>query len=255
MSTSSRLRSVAPAAVPAQRRFPARSRAAVAVTGELLMTAGVILLLYAVYVLYGTGLQTAQAQTELRNDLTRTWAAPSPPAPPAPPAPAPAPAPAPKSAAPTPPTSAPVPPSRGEAVALLRLPRFGDFEKVVVEGTDRPELKKGPGHQPGTAMPGQLGNVVLAGHRTTYGAPFGRLDELRAGDDIVVQTVAGTFTYRVRTTEVVAPSAVEVMLPVPGRADATPTESLITLITCTPKYSARNRLVVRGALASPAAGS
>ena len=163
MSTSSRLRHVAPAAVPARRRLSDRSRAAVAVMGELLMTAGVVILLYAVYVLYGTGLQTAQAQTELRNDLTRTWAAPSPQAPPAQPAPAPAP----RSAAPTAQASAPVPPSRGEAVALLRLPRFGDYEKVVVEGTDRPELKKGPGHQPGTAMPGQLGNVVLAGHRTT----------------------------------------------------------------------------------------
>ena len=236
MSTTSGLRPVGHAAAPARGRSD-RLRAAIALAGELLATAGAIILLYVVYVLYGTGLQTAQAQTDLREDLTRTWAS-SAPQTPAGPAPGPV--------APTAP--APDPPERGEAVALLRVPRFGAYEKVVVEGTDRAELKKGPGHQPGTAMPGQLGNVVLAGHRTTYGAPFGRLDELGPGDDIVVQTAAGVFTYRVRTTEVVAPSAVEVMLPVPGRPGAAPTESLLTLITCTPKYSARSRLVVRGAL-------
>lgn len=244
MTTSSSPLVVAP---PAGTRQPVRAdrlRVVARGTGELLVTAGVVLLLYVVYVLYGTGLQAAQEQRELRDDLTRTWASPAPVS-------------AVPQAAATPTASAPPPPAPlpGEALALLRLPRFGNYEKVVVEGTDRAALQKGPGHQPGTAMPGQVGNVVLAGHRTTYGAPFGRLDELQAGDDIVVQTAAGAFTYRVRTTEVVAPTAVEVMLPVPGRLGAVPTESLLTLITCTPKYSARSRLVVKGALVSTTAGS
>lgn len=213
--------------------------------GELLVTVGVVLLLYAVYVLYGTGLQAAQDQRELREDLTRTWAAPAP-------TPAVQPPPTASAAPPPAPSPAPLP---EQAVALLRLPRFGDYEKVVVEGTDRDALKKGPGHQPGTAMPGQIGNVLLAGHRTTYGAPFGRLDERQGGDEMVAQTAAGTFTYHMQTTEVVLPSAVEVMLPVPGRAGAVPTEALITLITCTPKYSARNRLVIHGALVGAVAGA
>ena len=253
MSTSSGPVLAAPAAAP-RRPLPGdRLRSTARGAGELLVTVGVVLLLYAVYVLYGTGLQAAQDQRELREDLTRTWAAPAPPpalspAPTASAAPPPAPSPAPSTA----PSTAPLP---EQAVALLRLPRFGDYEKVVVEGTDRDALKKGPGHQPGTAMPGQVGNVVLAGHRTTYGAPFGRLDELEAGDEVVAQTAAGVFTYRVQTTEVVPPSAVEVMLPVPGRVGAVPTEALITLITCTPKYSARYRLVIRGALVGAAAAA
>lgn len=239
-------------ALTAERRLSGpgdRRRAALRGTGELLLTTGVVLLLYIVYTIYGTGLQTAQEQRQLREDLTRSWAEPAarPPAAPA----------AAEPTGPSPPVVAASPPPAPlpqEAVALLRLPRFGDYEKVVVEGTDRAALKKGPGHQPGTAMPGELGNVVLAGHRTTYGAPFGRLDELRPGDDIVVQTAAGTFTYRVRGSEIVAPSAVEVMLPVPGQAGAVPTESLITLVTCTPKYSARNRLIIRGVLVGSPTG-
>lgn len=245
MSTSSGPLLAAPAGAP-RRPLPGdRLRSTARGAGELLITAGVVLLLYAVYVLYGTGLQTAQAQRELRQDLTRTWAAPAPTA-------AAQPAPTAAAAPPPAPSAAPLP---EQAVALLRLPRFGDYEKVVVEGTDREALKKGPGHQPGTAMPGQIGNVVLAGHRTTYGAPFGRLDELRAGDEVVVQSAAGVFTYRVQTTDVVPPSAVEVMLPVPGRVGAVPTEALITLITCTPKYSARSRLVIRGELVGAAAAA
>lgn len=249
MSASSSPVTARPATVDAGPLPGDRVRAMVRGTGELCITAGVVLLLYAVYVLYGTGLQTAQEQRQLRDDLARTWASPAPG-----PATPPAAAPLTPSTAPTDVTPQP-PALPRQAVALLRIPRFGDYEKVVVEGTDRAALKKGPGHQPGTAMPGQVGNVVLAGHRTTYGAPFGRLDELRAGDDVLVQTAAGVFTYRIRTTEVVAPTAVEVMLPVPGRVGAVPTESLLTLITCTPKYSARNRLVVRGALVGAAPGS
>ena len=87
----------------------------------------------------------------------RTWAAPAP-------SPAVLPAPPASAAPPSAPSPAPLP---EQAVALLRLPRFGDYEKLVVEGTDRDALKEGPGHQPGTAMPGQIGNVVLAGYRTT----------------------------------------------------------------------------------------
>ena len=196
------------------------------------MTLGVVILLFGVYSLYGTGLQTARAQSELRDDLRRTSA--TPPQTPGDPATTPAPVP---------------PPALGEGVAVLRIPRLGqDYEPVVVEGVGRDELKKGPGRYPASAMPGEIGNFVLAGHRTTYGAPFGRYGELEVGDAVTVERRGQTFTYRIVTREIVAPDDVAVMLPVPRQPEATPTQALLTLITCHPQYSARQRLILTAAL-------
>jgi sortase A len=110
----------------------------------------------------------------------------------------------------------------------------------VVQGIERPDLRKGPGHYPLTPMPGQLGNAAIAGHRTTYGAPFYRLDELAKGDDISIRTAAGTYHYSVTGQLIVPPSDVSVLDPTP---DAT-----LTLTTCNPRYSARQRLVVHATL-------
>ena len=203
--------------------------------GQLLITLGVVVLLFGVYSLYGTGLQTARAQSELRDDLRQTWATPRQ----APGAPATAPAPVP-------------PPALGEGVAVLRVPRLGQsYEPVVVEGVGRAELKKGAGHYPGSAMPGEVGNFVLAGHRTTYGAPSGRYGELEVGDAVTVERRGQTFTYRIVSREIVAPDDVAVMLPVPRQPEATPTQALLTLITCHPRYSARQRLILTAALENP----
>lgn len=196
------------------------------------MTLGVVVLLFGVYSLYGTGLQTARAQSELRDDLRQSWA--TPPRTPGEPATTPAPVP---------------PPVLGEGVAVLRIPRLGqNYEPVVVEGVGREELKKGPGHYPGSAMPGEVGNVVLAGHRTTYGAPFGRYGELEVGDAVTVERRGQTFTYRIVSREIVAPDDVAVLLPVPRQPEATPKQALLTLITCHPQYSARQRLILTAAL-------
>jgi sortase A len=111
---------------------------------------------------------------------------------------------------------------------------------AVVEGVDVADLRKGPGHYPTTVLPGEDGNAAVAGHRTTYGAPFNRLDELAPGDEIAVETVKGSFTYVVEGTRVVAPSDVSVV--------AATDDDRITLTTCNPKYSARERLVVTGRL-------
>jgi sortase A len=201
--------------------------------GELLITAGVVILLFAVYELYGTGLTTAREQDRLERQLAVEWSDP----------------PAAERAAP--PVRPVQPPELGSPVAVLTIPRLGeDYRHVVVEGVGREELKKGPGHQPGTAWPGQLGNTVLAGHRTTYGAPFGRFDELAAGDEVVVTDETGSYTYRISGTEIVDPSDTAVVLPVPRQPDAQPTQRLLTLITCTPKYSAKYRLVITGELIS-----
>jgi sortase A len=98
-----------------------------------------------------------------------------------------------------------------------------------------------PGHYPATPLPGQLGNAAIAGHRTTYGAPFNRLDELAPGDSIIITTVSGTFHYEVSQAPfAVTPKDVQVL-------DATPTATL-TLTTCHPKFSARERLIVKATL-------
>jgi sortase A len=138
----------------------------------------------------------------------------------------------------------------GGAVGLIKIPRLGrDYEYVVLEGVESADLRKGPGHYPGTAMPGQVGNFVVSGHRTTYGAPFNRLDELRRGDEIVMDALGGRYTYRVSQTKVVDPADVDVVAPVPGRPGRRPAKAMITLTTCHPEYSDRQRLIVFGTLA------
>ncbi len=217
-----------------------------------------VLLLFCVYELKVTNLVTARAQEQLADDLRERWAA-SAPAAPAPATPAPTPTPnataVPVPAAPTAtPSPTPPPPSPvelGSGLAVLRIPRLGDWNDrppVVVEGVSTSDLKKGPGHIPGTALPGEVGNVVLSGHRTTYGAPFERFDELRPGDAVVVETRDSWFTYTVTGTRIVRPSAVEVTWPVPGDRDATPTQRLLTMTTCHPRFSARQRMVVSAQL-------
>jgi len=195
--------------------------------GLLLVVTGVAGLAFVGYELWGSGLYASQAQNSLRHALQRQW-----------------------NPGPTvhPLKTAPVP--LGDGVAVLRVPRFGrGYAQVIVEGVARGDLRRGPGHYPGSAMPGQVGNFAVAGHRTTYGAPFGRLDELRPGDAIVLETRASWLTYRVTGTRVVAPNEVAVTAPVPDAPGRQPTQALLTLTTCNPRYSARQRLVVFGLLA------
>lgn len=212
--------------------------------GQTLITLGVVVLLFCVYELKVTNLVTARAQEQLGEDLRQSWAEPSARA-------GGLPAPAPSGTA-TPAPAAPVPAvDLGAGLAVLRVPRLGEWNDeppVVVEGVRTADLKKGPGHIPGTALPGEVGNVVLSGHRTTYGAPFERLDELRVGDPVVVETRDAWFTYAVTGSQIVAPTAIEVTYPVPGQAGATPTRRLLTMTTCHPRYSARQRLIVSAEL-------
>ena len=217
-------------------------------TGRVLITVGLLILLFVGYQLWGTGLYTAQAQDDLKDDLkaliaegpstteidpstvttlgTQTSV----------------------TAAPTttsvPPTTAVALPvaEAGEAVALIQIPKV-DIDWAVVEGIGRDDLKKGPGHYPTTPWPGQRGNASIAGHRTTYGAPFNRLDELEVGDEITVTDVSGVFTYQVTRQFVVSPSDVTVLAPPDD-----PNAALLTLTTCHPKYSANERLIIQATL-------
>jgi sortase (surface protein transpeptidase) len=216
--------------------------------GQTLVTAGVVLLLYAVYQLWVTDLFTARDQDRLADRLRTGWTA-------APPAADPAPAP-------------PAPVAVGEPYVVLHVPRLGeDWSRVVLEGTTEDQLSQGPGHYVGTAAPGEQGNAAFAGHRVGRGSPFLELDAVRPGDPVVVETAAGWFTYRVLGdpvtgdvtadpsgipgVEVVAPSRTEVIAPTPGAPEAGPTGAYLTLTTCHPRYSAQQRLVVHAVLDGP----
>jgi LPXTG-site transpeptidase (sortase) family protein len=138
------------------------------------------------------------------------------------------------------PTPAPV---GGDAFAVITLPeRIGGGAWRVVEGTTAEHLRQGPGHLVGTALPGNLGNAVVSGHRTTWGAPFNRIDELAPGDEIVVDTATGRHVYAVTETFIVSPTDTWV-------ADS-PEDPVawLTLTACHPKGSARQRVIVRAEL-------
>jgi sortase A len=140
----------------------------------------------------------------------------------------------------------------GSAVALLRVPRFGDdFEVPVVAGTDLKDLSRGVGHYDGTASPGQVGNFALAGHRITHGQPFAKLLTLRKGDRVVVETREAVFTYVMDDSPAdltVKDTAGWVLDPVPEQPGATPTRPLITLTTCQDLFHSPDRSVGFGHL-------
>ena len=101
-------------------------------------------------------------------------------------------------------------PSEGEPIGDIRIPVIG-INQVVVEGTNTPDLRKGPGHYIGTPLPGQGGNAAIAGHRTTYGHPFYNLDGVKVGDPIVVTTLQGIFVYNTIQESVVSPNDTSVL--------------------------------------------
>lgn len=130
----------------------------------------------------------------------------------------------------------------GDPLGRIVLPSLED-SYVVVEGTDRDALRKGPGHYPDTPLPGQRGTVAVAGHRTTYLAPFSSIDRLRRGDDIELAMPYGRFAYRVEQTRIVDPRAVWVK----RRTD----HDRLILSACHPRYSAAQRIVVFARLWRP----
>ena len=143
-------------------------------------------------------------------------------------------------------------PQAGDGFAFLHIPRLGpDWVKAVIEGVDEETLTTGPGHFPGTAMPGQVGNFAMAGHRVGGGAYFRELDELQSGDAVVVETADTWFVYRVTDSSIVTPETVDVVYPVPGGTlDDVPDQAVLTMTTCNPEFSNAERLVVHATLES-----
>ena len=136
-------------------------------------------------------------------------------------------------------------PAIDQPVGLLSIPKIGILD-AIVEGVGEAQLEQGPGHYPGTSLPGEAGNVAIAGHRTTYAHPFYNLDALSPGDNIFIMTTQGLFKYTVNGSQVVAPTDVAVLNTLPGK-------STLTLTTCNPRYSAATRLVVTADLDARAA--
>jgi sortase A len=203
-------------------------------TGRILIGAGVVVLLFVVYQLVGTNLIAKQSQRKLEDQLAKQLQSPAP-TPTAPGTPDASPEPAPS----LPAASAP---ELGSGIAIIEIPKIG-LHSVVVEGISLQDLRKGPGHFPNSPLPGSPGNVVISGHRTTYGAPFARLNELSKGDTIQLVTAKGTFDYQVTQQRVVAPTEVSVIAPT--------RDSRLTLTTCHPKFSAAQRLIIVASLVIP----
>jgi sortase A len=234
--------------------------------GKTLISIGLLMFGFVAYQLWGTGIQYAQAQDRLEHELDELLASAATAAPAtsstaptttptsspvATPTTAPTPATsaeaAPSTVAPEPAVAAPPPVdpaiellALGGALGRIDIPRI-EMSGVVVAGVRMSDLKKGVGHYPDTPLPGQQGNAAIAGHRTTYGAPFYRIDELVPGDPITVTTVQGTFRYLVTGTVIVAPSEYAVVADQPDKV-------MLTLTSCEPKYSAKRRIVVTAEL-------
>lgn len=210
--------------------------AALRVVAELLLTAGALLAALAFYLLVWTNVQTAAAQ----DDLLQTFRSQQD-------------------------GDQPVPagrPETGDGLNVLHIPRLGDDWKwVVVEGVDIKNLNKAPGHFPETALPGQVGNYAVAGHRATHGEPFANLDRMVAGDKVYVESSDGWFTYQVTWTRIIAPTHTEILAPVAGKPGEVATARTLTLVTCNPRWGSTERLVVgaqlveqRSLAAGPPAG-
>lgn len=248
-----------PPSLPQRRTARDHGRGVVRGLGELLLTLGMVALLFVFYLVYVTDWISADKQADATAALQEQWRNPG----------------------------GPVDgPLVGEGIARLYAPALGpDFAFTVLEGTDQDTLAIGPGHYVGTAMPGQPGNFALAGHRVGKGAPFLDLDLLESCDALVVETRDTWLIYRVLPMademagwaggkgaqqrcrgvaplpapypgvpgrQIVQPSRTEVIAPVPGFPDAQlPPEQqakLVTLTTCNPKFSARERLIIHAVL-------
>lgn len=206
-------------------------RATLGVIGELLVTAGVLVLLFVGWQVGYSSLIDSRAQADVVAQLEAAGPG--------------------ESALPELPPLGDLQPGiapsldEGGVMAIIRVPRFGtDWARAVYEGITPGILAKGPGHYPRTALPGQVGNMAIAGHRTTHGHPFFDIDSLVEGDVIAIETRQSYAVYRVARTAIVRPSQSEVVAAVPQQPSTKPTEAWLTLTSCHPKFSAAQRYIV-----------
>ena len=218
----------------------------VGVLGELLLTAGVLILLFLGWQLWWNDAIMAGQQSSAASELSSEWQ---------------------QQASETQGTTPPPDPASygdpvvdtseladGEAFAVMYVPRFGeDSQRNIAEGYGLDVLNSfdlGVGHYPQTQRPGEVGNFAIAAHRSAYGGGMHEIEQLQLGDAIYIQTRDGWYTYRFRDFEYVTPEAVGVLAPVPHHPELQPTDRLITLTTCNPLYSTAERIIANGVLES-----
>lgn len=202
-------------------------------TGELLITIGVVVVLFVVWQLWWTNIDATRTQQEVVAQVARELDDAAAPAPPAGPEPEHG----------TPPETSP--PGYGEPIGIVYVPRFGkDYARPLIQGTGADVLDTlGLGHYPATAMPGQVGNFAVAGHRQSNGKVLDLIHTLEPGDTIHVRTAEAYYTYAYRGGEIVAPTETRVLAPVPSDPGATATERLLTLTTCHPRFGNTERFI------------
>jgi sortase A len=204
----------------------------VGIVGEVFITAGVLVLLFLGWQVWLNDLIVGNEQNQEAAELSETWDK--------------------GEAAPTAPVDRPNPGepvvsaavAGGVTFANIIIPRFGaDYSRPVAEGVTGNVLSHAVGHYPDTQMPGGVGNLAIAGHRTTHGAPFSSIDQLQVGDSIYLETELGWYRYVFRSLEYVYPTGVGVIEPVPQGGGATPTDRILTMTSCNPKFSAAERII------------
>ena len=206
-------------------------RQATRAAGEIFLTLGVIGLLFIGYLIWGTAMRADSAQHQFTNELNEQFGQ------------------APAGGGQALPEQFDV--ATGQPFAFIRIPAFGPhWQFTLIQGTALAQLDLSPGHVPDTQWPGQVGNFAVAGHRVTAGNPFWSLPSLRAGDLVYIQTKLNNYTYRVTGEQMVLPTDLGVLDPVPGHPAQRPTQRLITLITCDPAWTGTHRVIVTGVLVS-----
>lgn len=214
------------------RSTPAATRrplSVLGVTGEILITVGIVILLFVVWQLWWTDVLARRAFDETQAELQQQWGLDT------------------TLGREPGPIDAPI----GEPFGLMYIPamKSSAWGVPVIQGADLDLLTGGVGHHIGSALPGELGNFAVAGHRTTYGAPFGAIDQLHKGDQVIVETKHGWYIYELDRSEIVDPWDSWILDPVPGEPRSTvPKQSLITIYACHPHYSAAQRFVWFGHL-------
>lgn len=206
----------------------------IGVLGELLITAGAVVLLFLAWQVWINDYFVGNAQQDQAQDLSESWSRGEGAA---------------TAAADRPDPGEPVvgtAPGNAEAFATLIIPRFGDdYTRTVAEGVGLVDVlnKYSIGHYPGTQMPGAIGNAAFAAHRTGYGSPFFDIDKLQVGDSIYMETPDGWYRYVFRSLEYVHATGVGVLDPVPQFSGAVATDRILTLTSCNPIHTADERII------------
>jgi sortase A len=201
-----------------------------------MFTVGLVLLLFVAYQLVWTNMSSARAADHAASQVQQQWATVGS---------ASTPDDGPREA-----TPAAEQPEVGTPFGLVYIPRLRDkvWGLPLIQGVAPEQLAQGIGHYVGAAMPGEIGNFATAGHRATHGEPLRNIDQLEKGDEVIVETATDWFTYELDEWKIVSPYDVWVIDPVPGESGTSPTEALITLTSCNPRWASTERYIWWGHL-------